>query len=167
MRGACPALILLLALSCWPADLSGLDGRWVRVPGRSQSIPAAIESGIASLSFVARPIARARLAKIARTDTVLRIASGPATVSVSYDGFRCVSPLDGRTVTLQRDGETGTLSSRQVGDAIEQEFHGKDGMQVNRIALGNGAGELVVETRLTSPRLKGPVVYRSTYRRDP
>lgn len=166
-RRARLALSLLLAVPCVAADLSALSGRWVRVPERSQSIPAAIESGIASLSFVARPIARARLSKIARTDTVLRIVPSPGEVSVSYDGFRCASPLDGRQVELWREGEAGRLASRTAGAVLVQEFHGKDGMQTNRIFLGSAERELVVETRLTSPRLKGPVTYRSVYRRDP
>ncbi len=166
-----------LTLSCagfvaWGQTLSSIDhltGRYRFLPAKSDKVEAAIERGIASMSFIARPAARG----------LLRKRNGvPAEIGISRQGdqLRMERPgrptitggWDGRPIPYTPpDGEKTQVSYKLAGGALEETFVAKDGVRTNTFEWSAKDALLYLRVRLTAERLPKPIEYRLAYERLP
>lgn len=164
------------ALFCLFATLAGqvafaqeapLPGVYVDDGQSSGVIEKAIETAVAKMNFIKRPIARSRLKKANPHYGRIEIARGASDFSVRFDARKPVlMPLDGRSVKWTReDGEQFDVSAKLQGDTLVQTFLAEDGQRTNAFSLGTD-GKLLLRVTLTSPQLPEPVRYQLSYRRQ-
>ena len=171
-----PTAILAIALAAlaaaFPAPASTqsptLEGSYVLVsPGRAE-IDRAIETAIARMNFVTRPIARGRLRRTNVPYGRLRVSVSPSEiVTTADDGSPVVTPPSGTFVKWEReDGETFDVATRWQGDTLSQTFRADDGQRDNLYTLGPDGRTLTLAVTLSSPRLPNPLRYSLTYRKE-
>jgi hypothetical protein len=134
----------------------------------SDGIEAAIETAVAKMNFIKRPIARSRLKKTNEPHRRIVIAQQADVISVSFDDRKPVQmPADGRPIKWTReDGEVFDVSVAVTNEGLVQTFKAEDGQRVNTFSA-NDAGQMTMEARLTSPQLTTPVIYTLLYHRTP
>ena len=132
----------------------------------SDGIEAAIETAVAKMNFIKRPVARSRLKKTNEAHKKIVITQQANVISVAFDDRKPVQmPADGRPIKWTReDGEVFDVSVEATSEALVQTFKAEDGQRVNTFTA-NDAGQMTMEARLTSPQLSTPVIYTLLYRR--
>lgn len=167
IRAACAAAVLLLA-SQSRADEPAWVGVFVNEAQSSEGIESAIETAVAKMSFITRPIARSRLKKTNPAYTRIEIAQRGDVISVRFDDRAPIeTPANGASVKWTRDdGEVFDVSTQVEQGALVQTFRAEDGERVNRFTA-NELGQMTMETTITSPQLKTPVIYTLLYERRP
>ena len=172
MRTALLATALAALAAALPAhgfaQNPGLDGSYVLASQGSGDINRAIESAIARMNFITRPIARGRLRRTNIPYERLNLAITPSQITTVVDGGKpVVTPSSGTFVKWRReDGETFDVSTRWQGESLSQTFRAEDGQRENVYTLGADGSTLTLAVTLTSPRLPGPVKYSLTYRKE-
>jgi hypothetical protein len=172
MRRIVVLLATLLALAMVQrsalAQTGSFEGTFTAAAQEQPRIDQAIESAVAKMSFVARPIARGRLKKTNTAYQTIRIAQASSHVSVQLDERKALQmPLDGRAVQWTReDGERFEVSANVQAGVLTQTFKAEDGQRVNRFALSPDGATLTLEVTLTSPRLPTPLKYSLTFNRQ-
>ena len=139
-------------------------GSWTLVS--APDLAQVVEAATASMNFVTRPIARARLKKAFRVFPTLRIERGADDLAIQYgDRVPQRMPADGREVEWTReDGERMHISARLDQDDLIQHYRAEDGERTNVFHVDVRTKALTMEVTITSPRLPGPVTYAVTYR---
>jgi hypothetical protein len=132
----------------------------------SDGIQAAIETAVAKMNFIKRPIARSRLKKTNEPHKKIVITQRADVISVAFDDRKPVQmPADGRPIKWTRDdGEVFDVSVAVTNEGLVQTFTAEDGQRVNTFSA-NDAGQMTMEARLTSPQLTTPVIYTLLYHR--
>jgi hypothetical protein len=132
----------------------------------SDGIAAAIETAVANMNFVKRPIARSRLKKTNEPYRKIVITQQADVISVAFDDRKPIqTPADGRPIKWTRDdGEVFDVSVAVTNEGLVQRFKAKDGQRVNTFSANN-AGQMTMEAQLTSPQLPTPVIYTLLYHR--
>jgi hypothetical protein len=132
----------------------------------SDGIDAAIETAVANMNFIKRPIARSRLKKTNEPYRKIVITQKADVISVAFDDRKPVqTPADGRPIKWTRDdGEVFDVSVAVTDEGLVQTFKAEDGQRVNTFSA-NDAGQMTMEARLTSPQLTTPVIYTLLYHR--
>lgn len=172
MRPLTAAIVLVAVFAALPTESSGqtssLDGSYVLVVEGSDDVNRAIEASIARMSFIVRPIARARLRKTNIPYRRLRIATDDREVSVTADASAPItSPANGAGIKWRReDGEVLDLSTEWEGRSLLQTFGAKDGSRQNRFSLSPDGKTLTMHVTISSPRLAAPLKYALRYRRE-
>jgi hypothetical protein len=135
---------------------------YVLVPDSSGSIRAAIDETVAHMSFITRPIARSRLAKINPTPQLVRVDIESDTVSVAFDeGNPVVTPLTGDSVSWRNPltGEVDEAHGTMAGDTVRQVITAHDGQRENELIFSSDGERLQLHVTVTSHRLPRPLVY--------
>ncbi|HET9445788.1 MAG TPA: hypothetical protein VFO35_05995 [Steroidobacteraceae bacterium] len=165
------AATLLLALMAYAAvgahaDSSSLQGTYVNEQQSAKVIESAIETTVARMNFIKRPIARSRLKKTNSAHRRVEIRVGGDQISVAFDGNKPVQmPADGSTVRWTReDGETFDVNAAWDGEKLVQTFKAEDGARANAFSVG-ADGRLQMVVTITSPQLDQPLVYTLTFAR--
>lgn len=169
--------IALLAAALAAVPMSGstvqaqhaqLQGTFTYDAATSEDINRAIESAVARMSFVTRPIARGRLRKTNLPYRTVRISFTPAEVSVVTDTRDAiVSPSNGAPIRWTReDGEVLDVATVWRGGALEQSFTAKDGKRVNSYSVNADGSVMTMHVTVTSPRLAAPLRYNLRFRRQ-
>jgi hypothetical protein len=168
------ARVLCAVLACGAVSTNAIAEApaplWIGVfENRSQSsdgIEAAIETAVAKMSFIKRPIARSRLKKTNEPHKKIVITQQADVISVAFDDRKPVQmPADGRPIKWTRDdGEVFDVSVEVTDEGLVQTFKAEDGQRVNTFSA-NDAGQMTMEARLTSPQLTTPVIYTLLYHR--
>lgn len=146
------------------------EPQWVGVfenPEQSQEgIEAAIETAVAKMNFITRPIARSRLKKTNPAYERIVIERTPAVIRVQFDDRKPIEmPADGSSVKWTRDdGEVFDVSAEPGEEELRQTFKAEDGERINTFSA-NAAGQMTMETQVSSPQLKAPVIYTLLYER--
>lgn len=148
------------------ATLAGQEvpmGTWTL--NQAGDIPRAIDQATADMSFVARPIARGRLAKLNPAYQKVTLGRNGGDFTVQFDQRQPIRmPGDGRSISWQReDGEQFLVSARTEGDKLIQHFKGQDGERTN-VFRRDGQGGLVLEVTVKSSKLPKPLTYTLMYR---
>src|SRR5690349_1787385 len=92
------AMIAAVAVAA-QADEPALQGTYVNEQQSAQTIEAAIETAVAKMNFIKRPIARSRLKKTNEPHRRVEIGIGGSEISVAFDGRKPVQmPADGSTI---------------------------------------------------------------------
>jgi hypothetical protein len=148
------------------AENRELQGTFVNEQQSAAPIEQAIETAVAKMNFIKRPIARSRLKKTNEVHRRVDIALGDQ-IAIAFDRHPPVQmPADGRTIVWTRDdGEKFDVHAVWEGDRLVQTFKAEDGTRANKFSLG-ADGRLNLEVTLTSPQLDTPVVYTLTFARN-
>jgi len=162
-----PLLAALALPAAADAQESSMRGTFTIDRARSDDVNRAIETAVARMSFVTRPIARGRLR---RTNTVYQrvvINYTQAQVSTTFDQRRPVeSPANGQPVKWTReDGEKFDLSTEWQGGRLVQTFRAEDGSRTNTYTISPDGRTLTMHVTLRSPRLSSPLEYNLVFNR--
>jgi hypothetical protein len=133
-----------------------------------QQIERAIETAVARMNFVTRPIARGRLKKTNPAYQRIRISETGGQISVQFDDRKPLQmPADGHAMKWTReDGEVFDVSATRQAGALTQTFKAEDGERINRFSLNADGTALTLDVTITSPRLPAPVTYALKYQRQ-
>lgn len=159
--------LLLLCLST-PA-LAG-DEPWLGVFVNESSsrvrIDAAIETAVANMNFIKKPIARSRLKSTNTPYARVAITRAAESISVAFDSQPpIVTPVSGQPIKWTRsDGEVFDVSVAIADGALVQTFKAEDGQRVNTFTA-DGAGRLTLKATITSPQLSTPLKYEMQFTR--
>ena len=150
------------------AQNARLQGTFAYEAAGSDNINQAIESAVARMNFITRPIARGRLRKTNEPYRTVRISFTPAQISVVTDTRDAiVSPANGAPIKWTReDGEVLDVATAWRGATIEQSFTAEDGKRVNTYSLSPDGNVMTMQVTITSPRLAAPLRYSLRYRRQ-
>jgi hypothetical protein len=167
--GYAPTLLLAL-MACVAfgvhADSASMQGTYVNEQQSAKAIESAIETTVAKMNFIKRPIARSRLKKTNSAHQRVAIRIGTSEISVAFDGNKPVQmPADGSTIRWTReDGETFDVNAAWDGERLVQTFKAEDGARANAFSVG-ADGRLQMVVTITSPQLDQPLVYTLTFAR--
>jgi hypothetical protein len=160
-------LLALIVAAAAHAEEPALQGTFVNEHQDAKTIETAIETTVAKMNFIKRPIARSRLKKTNEAHRRVEIGIGGGEISVAFDGRKPVKmPADGSTIRWTRDdGETFQVNAAWEGERLVQTFKAEDGTRANAFSLG-ADGRLNMQVTLTSPQLDKPLVYTLTFTRQ-
>ncbi|MET0497493.1 MAG: hypothetical protein ABW106_04365 [Steroidobacteraceae bacterium] len=166
-RLALTCLSLLVAAHPAAAEESALRGVFVSEAPADAKIDQAIETAVAKMNFIKRPIARGRLKKTNPAYARVELAGTADEFSVKFDDRKSVQiPLTGKPVMWARDdGEKFEVMARHEGSQIVQTFKSPDGQRINRFSLG-ADGKLTMDVTVSSEQLPAPVHYDMTFVRS-
>jgi hypothetical protein len=161
------ALFGLVLPAAASAQESSMRGTFTLNRQRSDDINRAIETAVARMSFVTRPIARGRLRRTNAAYEQVVVAFTPAQVSTRFDARAPVeSPANGQPVKWRReDGETFDLTTEWQNGRLVQTFRADDGSRVNTYSVSADGQTLTMHVTLRSPRLPAPVEYDLVFNR--
>jgi hypothetical protein len=145
------------------AQNGSLAGTWTLAT--APDLAKAIDSVVAPMNFLVRPIARSRLAKTNTAYTTLHISQDAGTVTIQPDQrIPQRMPSDGQPVAWTReDGEKFVVSARLDGDDLVQTFKATDGERTNVYHLDSVNHTLTLSVTVASPRLPRPLTYALVY----
>lgn len=163
-------VVSLLAAVAFPLAAraqEGLNGSYTLNAAQSDDINRAIETAVARMNFITRPIARGRLRKTNPRYNRLVLSHNAQQVAVTFDQRRPVeSPANGQVIKWTReDGEKFDLSTTWQGNDLVQTFQAEDGRRVNNYTLSPDGRTLTMNVTITSPRLPQPLRYKLVYNR--
>lgn len=171
MRAHLAAIVLVALLGALPSAAHGqapsLDGSYLLAADASDDVNRAIESSVARMGFIVRPIARSRLRKTNVPYRRLRISTDDGRISIAPDAAApVVSPMDGTPIRWRReDGEVLDVVTAWEGGSLSQTFRADDGSRENRYSLSPDGRTLTMQVTVRSPRLPAPLTYVMRYRR--
>jgi len=127
----------------------------------------AIETAVAKMNFIKRPIARGRLKKTNPLYQRIEISHDANQIAVRFDARTPVlMPADGTSAKWTRDdGERFDVTGKLQTETLVQTFTAEDGQRVNTFSVG-ADGKLTLQVTLTSLQLPAPVSYQLAYRRE-
>jgi hypothetical protein len=164
-------LLPLLAAFALPAAAqaqeSSMRGTFVIDRAHSDDVNRAIETAVARMSFVTRPIARGRLRRTNSVYNRVVINYTNAEVSTTFDQRHAiVSPANGQPVAWTReDGEKFQLSTSWENGRLVQTFRAEDGSRTNTYSISADGRTLTMHVTLRSPRLSAPLEYNLVFNR--
>ena len=162
-----PLLAVLAVPAAASAQESSMRGTFAIDRAHSDDVNRAIETAVARMSFVTRPIARGRLRRTNAPDQRITINFTPAEVTTTIDQRRPItSPANGHTVKWTReDGEVLDLSTAWENGNLVQTFRAEDGTRQNSYSISGDGRVLTMNVTITSPRLPQPLRYKLVYNR--
>lgn len=159
---AAPAALVAPALAA-PA----LEGAFVHLPAESDNIDKAIETAVAKVNFLIRGVAHGRLKATNEPYGAIVFAQDAKQITIKMDDRKpIVTPASGQAIKWKReDGEVFDVSTRWVGEGLEQTFAAEDGKRVNRFVLAPDGKKLTMHVTVSSGKLPQPLTYKLVYRR--
>ncbi len=164
--------ILLIALAftptSWCDDSTAVEGDYVIVVDQRADIDKAIETTIAKMNFITRPIARGRLKETNPVYRHVHIASTGADIEIKYDDRKPIrAPTNGSQIKWTReDGEVFDVTMTRQGGQLLQNYKSKDGMRVNTFRWDDSSQRMYLDVTISSDRLPQPLKYTLAYRRE-
>lgn len=162
-------LLTLVAALALPAashaQESSMRGTWVINRQASDDVNRAIETAVARMSFITRPIARGRLRRTNPVYNRVVVNYTPQEVSTTFDARHAiVSPGNGHGIEWTReDGEKFTLSTQWQESRLVQTFRAEDGSRTNTYVVSPDGHTLTMNVVLRSPKLPQPLEYKLVY----
>jgi hypothetical protein len=149
------------------AQESTMRGTFVVNRQQSDDVNRAIETGVARMNFITRPIARGRLRRTNPVYQRLVINYTQQQVAVTFDQRRPVeSPANGQPIKWTReDGEKFDLSTEWQNGRLIQTFRAEDGTRTNAYSISPDGHTLTMHVTIRSPRLPQPVEYNLVFNR--
>lgn len=139
------------------------------MPDSSGDVKAAINKTVDGMSFITRPIARGRLAKVNPIPHQVRIQLSKDTVSAAFDdGNPVITPVSGEVVPWSNSltRETNKAHAAVSGDTVRQTIEAGDGQRENAFVFTDGGARLHLVVTVTSHRLPRPLTYELIFRRE-
>ena len=168
------AILLCLLLPCAARphpvaaqEAAGLRGSFTVNRQAGDDVNRAIDDAVARMSFVTRPVTRARLRKTNMVYDRVAVAQNGQRVSVRFgDRPPMESPANGAPVKwTSGDGEKFDLSTEWEGGKLVQTLKAKDGERTNTFAVSPDGRTLTLAVVVRSPRLPKPLEYKLVYNR--
>jgi hypothetical protein len=164
-------LLLALAALALPAAAgaqeSSMRGTFAYDRSHSDDVNRAIETAVARMSFITRPIARGRLRRTNPVYQRVIVNFTPQQVTTQFDQRRVIeSPANGQEIKWTReDGEKFDLSTAWQDGRLVQTFKAEDGTRTNTYSISPDGNTLTMHVTLRSPRLPAPVEYNLVFTR--
>jgi hypothetical protein len=168
LRACAGILLLALATASWADDSTAVEGSYVIVTDQSPDIDTAIETTIATMGFIKRPIARGRLKDTNPVYRHIVITSSGGNIEIRFDDRKpIVAPADGSPVQWTReDGEVFDIAVTRKDGRLSQSYESKDGNRLNVFHIEDSTRRLHLDVTITSERLPQPLKYTLVYRRE-
>ncbi len=165
MRAARLFLVPVLAVLSLTAQETALSGAWLQT--KADDIAAAIQSTVADMNFIKRPIARGRLTKLNPAYKKVLIAISDKEVLVKLDDREPIHmPPGGASAPWTReDGEKFMVAAQVSKDQLIQTFKNEDGERTNIFKLSPDGQSLTMSATIKSPQLPKPLVYSISFGR--
>jgi len=165
MRAAQLFLLPVLATLSLAAQGPSLSGTWFQ--SKADDIPAAINTTVADMNFITRPIARHKLTKLNPAYRKVAIAISEKEVLVKFDERDPIHmPANGQVAPWTReDGEKFMVAAQVSPDQLIQTFKNEEGERTNIFKLGHDGRSLTMSATIKSPRLPKPLVYSISFGR--
>ncbi|MFN7959035.1 MAG: hypothetical protein U0P46_12035 [Holophagaceae bacterium] len=165
MRSARLFLVPVLATLSLAAQEPSLSGTWTQV--KADDIAAAINSTVADMNFIKRPIARGRLAKLNPAYKKVTITLSDKEVVVQLEDRAPIHmPPGGKSAPWTReDGEKFQVAAQVSKDQLIQTFKNDEGERTNVFKLGPDGRSLTMTATVKSPQLPKPLTYSITFGR--
>lgn len=162
-----PLLAALVLPAAAHAQESTMRGTFTVDRAHSDDINRAIETAVARMSFITRPIARGRLRRTNSLYGRVVVNFTPQEVSTTFDQRHpVVSPANGQPVQWTReDGEKFDLSTSWESGRLVQTFRAEDGSRTNSYSISPDGRTLTMHVTLRSPRLSAPLEYNLVFNR--
>lgn len=149
------------------AQTADLQGTFELAADQSADISTAIETAIAEMNFIKRPIARSRLKKTNTAYQRIHIVRSPDAVELTFDQRKPLRiPTNGTPVKWTReDGEVFDVSAQWHSAQLTQTYKAEDGMRTNTFRVGENGRTLYLDVAVSSEQLPQAVKYTLLYRR--
>jgi hypothetical protein len=162
-------LLTLVAALALPAashaQESSMRGTWAINRQGSDDVNRAIETAVARMSFITRPIARGRLRRTNPVYNRVVVNFTPQQVSTTFDQRHAIeSPANGQPIKWTReDGERLDLSTEWQQGRLVQTFRAEDGSRTNTYVVSPDGHTLTLHVVIRSPKLPQPLEYKLVY----
>jgi hypothetical protein len=165
MRLARLFAVPVLAVLSLAAQEPSLSGSWTQT--RADDIAAAINTTVADMNFIKRPIARGRLTKVNPAYKKVMISATNKEVLVKFDEREPIHmPADGKSAPWTReDGDKFMVAAQVSKDQLIQTFKNEDGERTNIFKLSPDGKSLVMTATVKSPQLPKPLTYSINFGR--
>jgi len=165
MRAAQLFLVPVLAIMSLSAQESTLSGTWTQA--KADDIAAAINTTVADMNFIKRPIARGRLAKLNPAYKKVVIAISSQEVLIKFDERDSIHmPAGGASAPWTREDGDKFMVAAQVGkDQLIQTFKNEEGERTNIFRLSPDGKSLTMSATIKSPQLPKPLTYSISFGR--
>lgn len=159
------ALLALALPAAASAQESSMRGTWTINRQASDDVNRAIETAVARMSFITRPIARGRLRRTNPVYNRVVVNYTPQTVSTTFDQRHAIeSPANGQPIKWTReDGEKFDLSTEWQQGRLVQTFRAEDGTRTNSYVVSADGNTLTMNVTIRSPKLPQPLTYKLVY----
>jgi hypothetical protein len=149
------------------AQQSTIDGTYTFDAKRSDDINATIESGVANMNFIVRPIARSRLKKTNPAYQRIVISHDASEIVVTLDARKPIRmPASGTSIKWTReDGEKFDLKGELQESMLKQTYVAEDGTRINEFQASKDGLTMTLHVTLISERLDKPLQYKLSYQR--
>ncbi len=143
-----------------------LDGHWVLATSDEETtevLHQAVEDSLQSFPGLIRGFVRPKLRKVVLACQAYDLQVVADAVSLACDAEpRFRRRVDGtRVAATGREGETVHNEARLSDASLEMDWHAKNGVVFEVFSASEDV--LVLDARLTSPRLPDPILWRLTY----
>ena len=165
MRLARLFLVPVLAALSLAAQEASLSGTWTQT--KADDIPAAINSTVADMNFIKRPVARHRLTNLNPAYRKVMIAVSDREVLVKFDEREPIHmPPDGKSAPWTREDGAKFMVAAQVSkDQLVQTFKNDEGERTNIFKLSPDGKSLTLSATIKSPQLPKSLTYSITFAR--
>jgi hypothetical protein len=159
MRLARLFLVPVFATLSLAAQEPALSGVWTQT--KADDIAAAINTTVADMNFIKRPIARGRLAKLNPAYKKVAITISDREVLVKLDDREPIHmPPGGKSAPWTReDGEKFMVAAQVSKDQLIQTFKNDEGERTNIFKLSPDGRSLTMTATIKSPKLPRPLTY--------
>ena len=160
-----PLLAALVLPVASHAQESSMRGTWAINRQASDNVTQAINTTVARMSFITRPIARGRLTRTNPVYNRVVLNYTNDQVSTTFDQRHAIeSPANGQPVKWTReDGEKFDLSTEWQQGRLVQTFRAEDGSRTNVYTVSADGGTLTMNVTIRSPKLPQPLTYKLVY----
>lgn len=156
----------VLAAVSLAAQAPSLAGTWSQT--RTDDIAAAINTTVADMNFIKRPIARGRLAKLNPAYHKVTLTFSDKEVVVQLEDRAPIHmPADGKAVPWTReDGDKFMVAAQVAPGVLTQTFKDPEGsLRTNVFRLGADGKTLTLSVNVASPQLPKPLTYTISFGR--
>ncbi len=165
MRPARLFLVPVLAVLSLSAQEPTLSGAWNQV--KADDIAAAINTTVADMNFIKRPIARHKLTNLNPAYKKVMIAISDREVLVKFDEREPIHMPAGGTAApwTREDGDKFMVAAQVSKDQLIQTFKNDEGERTNVFKLSPDGRSLTMSATIKSPQLPKPLTYSISFGR--
>lgn len=160
------ALSVVVAWCTIPASVDRFKGVWTLNAEASDDLTAAIEKTIATMNFIARPIARTKLRARNVAFPKIDITAEDGGLRVSHQGGMNVKySAVSQPVHVKAPDGTDAVTRLSATPTLILTYESESGTREDRYELSPEGNTLTLSIRMTSSRLPQPLLYQLVYRR--
>lgn len=161
------ALVIAFAVLPAMAAPPPLQGTFTLIPEQSDDVNQAIQSTVAQLNFLIRPIARGRLTKTNKPyqKVILGLTENEISIVTDLRAPIRTKPEGTPIKWTREDGEIFDVSTVWDGTTLKQTFAAEDGQRVNEYRANEDGQGMTLQVTVSSSKLKEPLRYRLAYKR--